>query len=244
ALAALVITALVAAACAGGGSNGSGGPATGGVSSVPAAPTLPVPVIVITSPTSGAWVRLLRAAGASAREGTWQEMISRGAGVVPGDAPLSADEVASVGGWVRSGGRVATPDNAVLDALGVARTPYVNVSSATMTGLEGTAQWPDVVAVRPLAGTGWNVLARSGAGADLMGTRALGKGQVVALAVDPLAGALLGYELLPWAASAVASAVGAPPGPRLEAAQVYVDPGGLSGPLKGNPGQIASELSA
>jgi hypothetical protein len=77
-----------------------------------------------------------------------------------------------------------------------------------------------------------------GNGLDVQSLSRLGRGSILALAVDPFAGGRSGHELFPWLGRQVQALTGAPSGPRRLGAEVYFDPGGLKGP----PGEIAAIL--
>lgn len=74
------------------------------------------PVVVVRAPTAAGWLKLLRASGAAARIGSFDDGVHAGALVLPGRARVP---VAAVAGFVRGGGRLVTAERPVLRALGV-----------------------------------------------------------------------------------------------------------------------------
>lgn len=188
-------------------------------------PASPLPVVVVQAPSTGNWVRLLRSTGWSARSGTLQDLSAqRTAAVVPGDASLARDELSRIRAWVRAGGRVATANVALLRELGIKRQP-----ARAMSGVGG-ARWAKPVSVSPVGDGG------------VIAEQREGEGLVVALAFDP-AVAGQGWEYLPQAPLQIGRALGAPVGPKAQAAEIFVDPGGLHGGIKDSPRKIAALLA-
>jgi len=68
-------------------------------------------------------------------------------------------------------------------------------------------------------------------------------GGVLALATDPVGTGREGWELFPTAGRLVGAWSGAAPGPRRTGTEVYLDPGGLHGELKGDPEALATRLA-
>jgi hypothetical protein len=212
----------------------------------PAALEKGMPVAVMNSRSASTWVQLLRAGGYSADEGDLAAITSRTSGVVPADASLSADQVARLVSWVKGGGRLATGNSSLLKALGIAHTPAKVVTALTMKTMSGVAEWGTPLTLKGLSATGLRPLATSkhdGAGAAgqvLMGSESLGSGNLTAFAIDPVANGREGYELMPRAAALVGQDLEAPPGPQLDGAEIFVDPGGLSKSLESDPTAIAA----
>src|SRR5207237_10368531 len=118
------------------------------------------------------------------------------------------------------------PNEALLGFLGVGRTPERQLSTIRMADMEGDAQWAKPLAVRPLESGSVTSVATSG-DAVVAGILAMGRGRVLAVAVDPLGSGRAGHELLPGLGRFVASFSGAPVGPARIGADVYLDPGSL-----------------
>jgi hypothetical protein len=183
------------------------------------------PLLVLAATDAGVWVQLLRASGASARVGTLDEMLERRAGVITPGAELVAGHTEAVRRWVARGGRAVSAHAGVLRAVGFSRPAEVTVDRASMDGLD--ARWPQPDTVRPLAAGGSLVDFRahaSGAGATLVASARLGRGAVLAVAMDPIKRGEAGYERLPSLGRLMASWTEAPPGPARTAAEIYVDP--------------------
>lgn len=193
----------------------------------PLKPASSLPVVVLNAPSAGTWVRLLRSAGWSVHSGTLQSILARTGAVVPGDAHLSSSDLAALKKWVRGGGRVATANGPLLQALGIGKS-----APRPLAGV-GSARWAKSLTLAPLAGGGGNTL---------LVTQRQGSGLVVALALDP-AVAGQGWEYLPRAPQQIGSDLGAPVGPRAQAAEVFVDPGGLHDGIKDSPAKIAELLA-
>jgi hypothetical protein len=187
-------------------------------------PPSALPVVVLQAPSTGNWVRLLRSTGWSVRPGTLRDIEGRTGAVVPADARLTRDELSQVQTWVQAGGRVATANAALLQLLGIARGP-----AKTMAGA-GTARWAKSLQVSPVGDGGVAAEQRDGAGL------------VVALAFDP-AVVGQGWEYLPDAPQQIGRALGAPIGPRAQAAEIFVDPGGLHDGIRDSPAKIADLLA-
>lgn len=189
---------------------------------------------------------MLRAAGYSAEGGTLAQMLARTAGVVPEDVALSTSQLRELVRWVDRGGRIATGNPALLASLGVGRTPAKLISAVAMKSMVGVAVWLAPLTLRGLATAGVTPFAtstRNGGGSAsevLMGSRRLGTGEVVAFAIDPVEGGREGYELMPRAAALVGAELGAPIGPKLDGAEIFVDPGGLSKSVKASASSIAA----
>ena len=190
-------------------------------------PPSPLPVVVLTSPSAGVWVRLLRAGGWAVRPGTPADLANRTGAVVPADAVLGGDELDTLRTWVRDGGRVATANDALLKKLGIDRE-----AARRLGGVDG-ARWAKPLTVAPLSGETENAI---------VGTQREGAGLVVALAFDP-AVVGQGWEYLPGAPRQIGGDLGAPVGPRSQAAEVFVDPGGLHDGIKDSPEKIADLLA-
>jgi hypothetical protein len=216
----------------------------GARSAAPAGSASPLPAVVVDSPTAFGWVRLIRAAGYAVRTGSVHDLMRRTAGIVPADAALSQRDLERIAGWVRGGGRLATPDAALLRSLGVRLGSPRSVGAAHMEGLPGMATWASPLAVRPLAGEGMRALATSlPGGAPLVGAVAAGKGEVLAFAADPVDAEHAGFELFPEDATLVGRELRMPLGPTARDAEIYVDPGGLPPSLAHDPKKIAALLA-
>src|SRR5437588_6468592 len=208
----------------------------------PPGPRLERPLVVVAAPDAAGWVRLLGASGAAARLGTFDEAMARPAAVITGAVNLSADQRRRVRDAVTSGKRVVSPNDAVLADLGVGRGAERRVASARTAGLDGDARWAFPVAVRPLEGASLAPVATS-ADAMLAGILSIGRGQVLALAVDPLGAGRFGHELLPDLGRFTAAFTGAPVGPARTGADVYLDPGSLRNAVSGKPEDLAERLA-
>jgi hypothetical protein len=217
-------------------------PAAAQAAQTPAGPRLDAPLIVVAAPDANPWVRLLRASGAAARIGTLGEALSRSAGVVTGAIRLSVDQQRKVRDAVTKGARVVTPNDALLGALGIGRTPEKTLSTTRMAGVDGDATWAKPLAVRPLEGGALASVATSG-DSVVAGIASMGRGQVLALAVDPLGGGRDGHELLPVLGRFVAAFSGAPAGPTRIGADIYLDPGSLHNGVSGSPADLARRLA-
>ena len=143
---------------------------------------------------------------------------------------------------VTSGKRVVSPNDAVLADLGVGRGAERQVASARTAGSAGDARWAVPVAVRPLEGGSLAPVATS-ADAMLAGILSIGRGQVLALAVDPLGAGRFGHELLPDLGRFTAAFTGAPVGPARTGADVYLDPGSLRNAVSAKPEDLAERLA-
>jgi hypothetical protein len=231
----LLAAALFAVACVPQAAHAQDSGATGG-------PRLATPLVVVSAPDAARWVRLLRASGASAREGTLAEALRRPAAVVPGAARFTAQQQTQLRNAVAAGQRLVSPNDAVLDRLAVARASTRPVGSATMSGLNGAARWARPVDVRPLEGPALSPVATSG-GAVLAAFANIGRGRVLALGVDPMGEGRDGHELLPGLGRLVASFTGAPPGPGRVGADIYLDPGSLHNGVSGTPEDLARRLA-
>ena len=197
-----------------------------------------LPLVVLQSPSAPSWVRLLRSAGYAAHDGDLASLLGRTGGVVPADAVLDTHDRSRVVAWVRSGGRLATANYALLQDLGVGRGPAAAVSAARMREL---ATWTAPLSIRPLSGPELTPLATSQAGGVLMASATEHAGAIVAFAVDPAGNGRAGYELLPDAAALTGRALHAPLGPRSFGAEVFVDPGVLPAGER-DPAQMADQL--
>ena len=162
----------------------------------PGAPRLDKPLIVVSAPDAAGWVRLLRASGAAARIGTLDEALDRPAALFSGALSLSPDQRGRIRAAVSDGKRAVVAGDALLADVGLQRSADRSVTSARMAGLDGEARWAPSVSVRPLQGASLTPVATSGE-AVLVGVTAVGKGQVLALGVDPLAPGRDGHDLLP-----------------------------------------------
>src|SRR5438270_7381409 len=215
---------------------------SGAVAQTPtAAPPLERPLVVVSAPDAGAWARLLRSSGASARQGTFDEAMDRPASVITAAVTLSSEQRRRVRDAVSSGKRIVSANDALLADLGVGRGAERSVASARSAGLDGDARWAAPVAVRPLVGASVAPVATSG-DAVLAGVVPVGRGQVLALAVDPLGGGRDGHELLPTLGRYTATFTGAPPGPARAGGDVYLDPGSLHNAVSGKPEDLAERL--
>ncbi len=203
------------------------------------------PVIVLTAPDAGDWLRLERAAGAAFRTGTLDELLARPTGIVPAGATLTSADHQMIHRWVASGGRLVSPHPDLLAGLGFERDSMLTISGVSFGPAMQRAMWPGPAGVAGLRKgrilESWTPLLTE-EGAVLAAEGGLGHGSVFALAFDPMADALAGYELVPDLGRSVAAWTGAPPGPRREAAEVYVDPGSLSPELKRDPEAVAAAL--
>src|SRR5207302_8795736 len=170
------------------------------------------------------------------------ELLARGAGVVTGAAQLSGAQRSQIRDWVSGGRRLVTPNDDLLAEVGVRRGGERSVDAVTMDGLDGQAVWQAAQFVRALEADGLSPVPRAG-GAVVAGTAPVGRGQVLALAVDPLAGGRDGHELLPEAGRLAVTFTGAPAGPARTGAEIYLDPGGLHNGVKGTPQELARRLA-
>jgi len=198
------------------------------------------PLVVVAAPDADAWVRLLRAGGGAVRPGTLDEVLARPAGVVTA-AGLDADQRARVRRWVVGGHRLVTPDPNLLTALGVGRGPATDIASVRMDGVSGDALWPAPRMVQPLLGRVRAVA--TARDAVVAGVADVGKGQVLALAVDPFGDGLEGHELLPALGRVADSFARAPDGPQRTGAEVYLDPGSLHNGVSAKPAELARRLA-
>jgi hypothetical protein len=205
-------------------------------------PSLELPLIVVRAPTAAKWVSLLRASGAASRIGTLDEAIRRGAAVVPAHASLPPDGERRLRALVTDGGRLVTADGDLLRALDFGFGSLVRFDRVTVEGLPGVVRWPSSYGVRPLVGSPprriVHPLARHGRSIVLASAR-LGRGRVLASALDPFQFGLTGHEVLPLLGRQAASLTAAPRGPRRYGAEIYLDPGSVSG----TPEQLAGRLS-
>jgi hypothetical protein len=208
----------------------------------PAAPHLDRPLIVVSAPDAAGWVRLLRASGASARIGTLDEALDRPAALFSGGVALSSDQRSRVHDALDAGERAVVASDALLAELGLQRGADRPVASARMTGLDGEARWAPPVGVRPLQDPSVTPVATNG-DAVLAGVAPSGRGQVFALAVDPLAPGRDGHELLPEIGRYTAAFTGAPFGPARTGADVYLDPGSLHNAVSAKPDDLAERLA-
>jgi hypothetical protein len=195
-------------------------------------PPSTLPVVVLSTPTAGAWVRLLRSGGWSVRTGTLDDIEKRTGAVVPADAALSNDQVDTLVKWVGKGGRIATAHTALLDKLGFDRE-----ASRRLKSIQG-ARWGRTLDVAPFTGDELTPLARP----MVMAERRRGAGLVFGLAFDPVIVGQ-GWEFLPTAPALIGRDLGAPVGPRVQSAEVFVDPGGLHDGVKDAPAKIADLLA-
>ncbi|MBV8980507.1 MAG: hypothetical protein JO086_06380 [Acidimicrobiia bacterium] len=209
----------------------------------PATARLQTPLVVVAAPDAPAWVRFLRASGAAAREGTLAEALKRPAAVITGSTKLSEAQLDQVKSAVSGGERVVSPNDAVLDAVGIGRTPARTVTSATMQGLTGPARWAPAVSVRPLESASVLPVATGDGGAVVAGYRDVGRGRLLALGVDPLGDGRDGHELLPGIGRLASSFTGADYGPTRTGADVYLDPGSLHNGVSGTPAELARTLA-
>lgn len=194
----------------------------------------------MSSDEADAWVRLLRSEGLAARVGTLAEALERTAAVVPARVPLVESQRKDLRAWVEGGGRLVTPHEPLLQTLGYGRDRARSVNQVTVEKL-GTASWKNAMDVQGLRSGGdleeTFGVARS-KGLTIEALSRLGKGSILALALDPFDGGRVGHELLPWLGRQVGAATKAPRGPTRLGAEVYFDPGGLDGP----PGDVAEIL--
>jgi hypothetical protein len=224
ALAVVILASATLVACKGGGD----GPAL----------RAEAPLVVVSSTESAAWLRLLRSSGIAARVGTLAEALDRTAAVVPSTTDLVPDQRRKVTAWVERGGRLVTSHDALLDALGFEREATARKVDQLEVAQVGTARWPvpfDVKGLRPGGHLRDALPTARGNGLAVQVTSRLGKGRILALALDPFADKRKGYELFPWLGRDVQTTTRAPDGPARLGAEVYFDPGGLRGP----PGEIA-----
>jgi len=192
-----------------------------------------LPAVVVSSPSAPRWAALLRASGVSVRVGTLADGLARCGLVVPADAAATGARVAA---FVRRGGHAVVASRTVLAALGIDTQPAGGLDSVVAHGLSGEAAWPASETVEPLAHAG-TALAWNGDSVVLSRAK-VGRGTVLALGVDPFAGALQGYELLPTLGAEAAADLGAN-GPRRDAAEFYFDPG----TIKLDPQQAAARFA-
>ena len=204
---------------------------------------LETPLVVVAAPDAASWVRFLRASGAAAREGTFAEAVKRPAAVITGDTKLSSAQLDQLKQAVARGERVVSPNDAVLDAVGVGRTPARTVTSATMQGLTGPARWAFPLSMRPLEGATVLPVATGDADAVIAGYRDLGSGRVLALGIDPFGEGRDGHELLPGIGRLASSFTGADWGPTRTGADVYLDPGSLHNGVSAAPAELARRLA-
>jgi len=121
---------------------------------------------------------------------------------------------------------------------------HVVVMARAALGGEKPPPTTDSVPFGPDRGsTQTTVVAVTGKGADLAAFADEGAGHVLAIAVDPLRNGRVGYELLPALGPLVLHATATPAGPARTGAEVYLDPGGLHGALKGSPDRLAAYLA-
>ena len=199
------------------------------------------PLLVLAGPDASGWVRLLRASGAAAREGSLAELLASTTGVVGAQTPLTADQRGELEAWVRAGGRLVSPHVELLTDLDVERGAAVAIEGAEMDDLAEPARWPGALGVQPLVGDDVGPLATSGSSV-LAGEAGRDGGAVLALAVDPLVGGRSGHELLPAIGRAVRSWTGAPDGPSRTGVEIYLDPGDLPEALVRDPDALAERL--
>ena len=205
-----------------------------------------LPLIVLAAPDADSWVRLERASGAAVRLGTLDELLSRPAGIVTGGVTLSSSDHQRIHRWVEQGGRLVTPHADVLAGLGFVRTKQVNITGLPIPGWAERASLYEPLSVSGLArGT---VLSSFDAviseqGAVLVGEASLGRGSVLALAVDPVVDGRAGFELFPSIGRDIVAWTRAPAGPERQAAEIYLDPGSLPAELKRDPEAIGRLLT-
>ena len=200
----------------------------------------PGPLLVLAAPDADVWVQLLRSSGASARVGTLAEIMDRPAGVITPAARLVDRQAGAVRRWVAAGGMVVVAHEGLVRSLGFSRSGPVLVDRAVMAG--DVATWPAPTQVWPLQGTrrlsDFHALASSGE-AVLVATARLGRGGVLAVAVDPIGAGQAGYERFPSFGRAAASWTRAAPGPTRAGVEVYLDPARVTGSVE----EIAGLLS-
>lgn len=204
----------------------------------------PLPVLVLQGPGTTAWVRLLRASGASARSGAVGELDSRAAAVAPTGSVTKAADVAELLSWVHEGGLLVTADHGLLNVLGVRLDSVQSADGVKPQGGTSAVSWAASVQVTPVvSGPSRPVVrARSSGGAVLAATFTSGRGGLWALGVDPMGAGRDGHELLPGLGRAVAAWGRAPVGPARVGTEVYLDPGSLHGAARGTPKQLAARL--
>jgi hypothetical protein len=199
----------------------------------------PLPAVVLDAASAPKWVALLRSAGVAARTGTIDDGLGRAALVVPADARLSATDRVRIGNAVRNGARAVVADVGVLEAAGVVVGRPTDLDNVVARNVTQPIMWPAPYAVRPLVPTRgrsttltWNgkivVLARE----------VLGRGELLAVGVDPFGHALQGFELLPTLGDEAARLLGRF-GPSRGGAEFYFDPG----TLKLTPEQTARQFA-
>lgn len=203
------------------------------------------PVIILASSDANEWLLLERAAGAAFRVGKLDELLARPTGIVPAGAILSSADHQMIHRWVVNGGRLVTPHKDLLAGLGVQREQPVAINGVNFGPALERATWTAEIEVQ---GLGKGKILKSltpvvaERGAIIVGEAVLGRGKILALALDPVEETRAGYELIPDLGRAIAGWTGAPPGPEREAAEVYVDPGSLSPAMKSNPQAVAGSL--
>ncbi|MDX6412464.1 MAG: hypothetical protein QOE91_1980 [Gaiellaceae bacterium] len=199
----------------------------------------PLPAVVLDSASAPKWVELLRSAGVAARAGTIDDALQRGTLVVPRDVQLSADDRDRIGKAIQGGARAVVAEPAVLEATGVGLGPPTEIAGVAARGVAQAVTWPASSAVRPLALTAESSAALASSGKNVVLAReTIGKGDVLAVAVDPFADTLQGFELLPALPDEAARLLGRT-GPSRGGAEFYFDPG----TLKLTPEQAAREFA-
>jgi hypothetical protein len=181
---------------------------------------------------------MLRAAGRSVHDGDLKSILARTGAVVPADAKLSPGDASKLAKWVGDGGRLATANATLLDALGIARNPPTSQRGS------GDAAWAELHDVVPLSAKGLQVIATGEpGGAVIVGEKRHGSGLVIAFGIDPVGDGRTGWELFPDAPAIVGRDLGAPIGPKLQGAHMFLDPGGLPKSLEFDYPRIADMLA-
>jgi hypothetical protein len=96
---------------------------------------------VVSAPDAPPWVRLLRAEGVAVRVGTLAEALERQAAVVPSRTELVATQRDDIVRWVRSGGKLVTSNDSLLDSLGYRRDKVRAIDGVEVDRF-GRATWP------------------------------------------------------------------------------------------------------
>jgi hypothetical protein len=231
AVAGLLLLSSLAAGCRGAGTP----PAANGQGDTPS-------MLVLAGPAALPWQRLLRVSGAWVRIGGLSDLANRTAVVVPPGSVTRPSDRARLRRWVRAGGRLITSDAALVAAVGFRRGPGERMSGAVSSRSGAKAVWAHPLGVLPLLGQHLRVVSRGDTGGILVATASAAKGDVLALAVDPVTDGRSGYELLPWLGHDLSLWGATAPAPERVGTEVYLDPGGLHAGAHGTPEQIAASL--
>lgn len=199
-------------------------------------------VVVLPSPDSSRWVRLLRASGVDAS--AWPSATVPAAAtlvVAPTSARLSSGTERALASWTRAGGTLVTARPDLLSRIGVSVRGPVAATGLLPDPTTPSAIWAHPVRIRPLALAGSRTLDRTTAGATVVLDAEIGHGRLLALGIDPVADGRTGYELLPQIGRDVFALPGSVALPRRVGADVYLDPGTLP-PDQRTPAAIARRL--